>query len=209
MADALGYMGGESSYYVARKVHMIAREFKNSLPRRILDFGCGIGLAIPFLNEAFSPDLLVCSDESEESLNILRARHPDVCAVDLGHVDIEAFDLVFVANVLHHIEPSLRQDVVHDVCLRLRPGGVIGVFEHNPLNPVTRRIVSNCKFDKGVKLLRKSEVIAHLSDVKEMSVLKSGYCLFFPEPLKKMNWIEQYLRWIPLGGQHFVLAQRR
>lgn len=208
MANALGRFGGESSYYLAQKVHLLKQELNDLVPRSILDFGSGIGQAVPYLSEAFSPKLLVCSDESEESLNILRESHPNVCAVNIAQVEFGAFDLVFVANVLHHIEPSARQLVIRDLCLRLRPEGVIAVFEHNPLNPVTQRIVSNCTFDAGVTLLRKSEVTAYFSGVDEMSVFKSGYCLFTPEPLKKVNWIDQFLRRIPLGGQHFVLARR-
>ena len=209
MSDALGRLGGESTYYLAQKVHLLARELKKSERRRILDFGCGIGLAIPFLIEAFSPDLLVCSDESEESLNILRKEHPDVRALSIEQVGTDEFDLVFVANVLHHIKPTVRQRGIQDLCNRLRPGGVIGVFEHNPFNLITQRIVSKCIFDEGVELLRKSEVLSYFEDSKEMSVVKSGYCLFTPEPLKKVNWIDKYLQWVPFGGQHFVLAQRR
>jgi SAM-dependent methyltransferase len=208
MSDALGRLGGESSYYLAQKVHLLRRELKKVKCSRILDFGCGIGLAIPFLHEAFSPDLLVCSDESEESLIIIRKTHPNVRALNIEQVGTEEFDLIFVANVLHHIEPSARQHVIKDLCKRLRPGGVIGVFEHNPLNLVTQRIVSNCSFDDGVELLRKSEVMSYFAGSNEMSVVKSGYCLFTPEPLKKLNWIDRHLKWAPFGGQHFVLARR-
>jgi hypothetical protein len=34
-----------------------------------------------------------------------------------------------------------------------RPGGIAVVFEHNPSNLLTRRVVSNCIFDEGVTLL--------------------------------------------------------
>jgi hypothetical protein len=110
--------------------------------------------------------------------------------------------------VLHHIEPGMRRDVVRDLCRRLRPQGIVAVFEHNPLNPVTRRIVSNCSFDEGVILLSKSETKGYFSEIDGMTIMKSGYCLFTPEPLKRLNWIDSLLRKVPLGGQHFVLAQR-
>jgi len=209
MCDALGRFGGESSYYLRQKVNLLSRELTYAKPCRILDFGCGIGQAVPFLLEAFSPESLVCTDESKESLNVLREAFPTVRAVGLQEVEDEAFDLIFVANVLHHIEPRLRHDVVRDLCRRLRPQGIVAVFEHNPLNPITRRIVSNCSFDEGVILLSKSETEGYFSEIDGMSIVKSGYCLFTPEPLKRLNWIDSLLRKVPLGGQHFVLAQRR
>ena len=209
MCDALGRFGGESSYYLRQKVNLLSRELTYAKPCRILDFGCGIGQAVPFLLEAFSPESLVCTDESRESLNVLREAFPTVRAVRLQEVEDEAFDLIFVANVLHHIEPRLRHDVVRDLCRRLRPQGIVAVFEHNPLNPITRRIVSNCSFDEGVILLSKSETEGYFSEIDGMSIMKSGYCLFTPEPLKRLNWIDSLLRKVPLGGQHFVLAQRR
>lgn len=208
MGDALGRFGGESSYYLRQKVSLLSRELRHARPNRVLDFGCGIGQAVPFLLEAFTPESLVCTDESKESLNMLRAAYPDVRAVGLDEVKDEAFDLIFVANVLHHIQPELRREVIGDLCRRLRPGGVVAVFEHNPLNPITRRIVSNCSFDEGVILLPKSESLAYFVGVDGMTIMKSGYCLFTPEPLKRMNWIDLLLHKIPLGGQHYVLAQR-
>jgi hypothetical protein len=35
----------------------------------------------------------------------------------------------------------------------VRPGGLVMVFEHNPLNPLTRRAVSTCAFDDDAVLL--------------------------------------------------------
>jgi SAM-dependent methyltransferase len=208
MRDALGRFGGESSYYLRQKVNLLSRELKHAQPRQVLDFGCGIGQAVPFLLEAFSPESLVCTDESKESLNVLREAYPAVRAVGLEEVEDEAFDLIFVANVLHHIEPRLRHDVVRDLCRRLRPQGVVAVFEHNPLNPITRRIVSNCSFDEGVTLLSKSEVTTYFSDIDGVTIMKSGYFLFVPEPLKRFNWIDSHMYKVPFGGQHFTVARQ-
>lgn len=208
MHDALGRFGGESSYYLSEKVRLLAHQFGAERPRRILDFGAGIGQAVPFLLETFSPDVLVCADESKESLRALRTTYPGVMAVELNELDYGVFDLVFVANVLHHVDKKDRAELVRDLCQRLSPGGVIAVFEHNPINPLTRRIVSNCVFDEGVVLLSAREVKGFLRSIKGIEVERSGYCLFVPEPLKKLNWLEGALRWLPLGGQHFVLARR-
>ena len=39
----------------------------------------------------------------------------------------------------------------------LRPGGLVAIYEHNPLNPVTMRVVNTCPFDEHAVLLRKRE----------------------------------------------------
>lgn len=208
MHYALGRFGGESSYYLSEKVRLLAHQLGAERPRRILDFGAGIGQAVPFLLNTFSPNVLVCADESKESLSVLRGAYPGVEVVEMSELDYGVYDLVFVANVLHHVKQIDRAELVEDLCQRLCPGGVIAVFEHNPFNPVTRRIVSNCDFDEGVILLSAREVKSLLRGVNGMEVERAGYYLFVPEPLKRLNWFEGALRWLPLGGQHFVLARR-
>ena len=50
------------------------------------------------------------------------------------------FDLVFVAGVFHHIPPEERQGAADAVAAHMAPGGSLVVFEHNPYNPVTRKL---------------------------------------------------------------------
>lgn len=208
MHAALGRLGGESSYYLAEKVRLLKKIVGHHEPRRILDFGSGVGEAVPFLLEAFSPDQLVCTDESKESLKRLQNRFPTVSTTEFDKIPHDSIDLIFVANVLHHIEPRERLELFRTLIQRLRNGGLIATFEHNPYNPVTRRIVSNCVFDEGVVLLTKADVKSLVDASQEMEMISSGYCLFVPEPFKKLNWIEGFMRKLPIGGQHFVIAQR-
>ena len=35
----------------------------------------------------------------------------------------------------------------------LKPGGMLFVFEHNPLNPLTRHAVNTCVFDENAHLI--------------------------------------------------------
>lgn len=207
LQDALGRWGGESSYYMNEKVRVLSREIGPLKPRRILDFGSGVGEAVPFLVSEFDPQLLVCVDESIDSLRILKTRHPSVVTSKPDGVEYNEFDLVFVANVLHHVEKHERQQLVQDLTRRLRAGGILAIFEHNPLNPVTRRIVSNCLFDEGVRLLRPKEVKHYLQNEGSFSKIQKGYCLFAPEPLKQLRKVDRLLRKFPLGGQFYVIAQ--
>ena len=91
----------------------------------------------------------------------------------------------------------------------LSPGGQLCVFEHNPYNPITRRIVSSCEFDEGVTLLKKSQLTKLSRDSIHTRKIVSGYCLFFPSFLRRLSVFERMLRWIPMGGQYFVLIGRQ
>ena len=68
-----------------------------------------------------------------------------------------SFDAAFAINVFHHVPVAQRPALVADVRRVLRPGGLFAIFEHNPLNPVTRRIVNTCEFDKDAVLLKRRD----------------------------------------------------
>ena len=63
--------------------------------------------------------------------------------------------------------------------MSVRPGGLAVVFEHNPYNPLTRRVVRNCEFDEGVRLLRAGEVVRHLRGTGS-EIVEQRYLQFTP-----------------------------
>ena len=77
------------------------------------------------------------------------------------------------------------------------------IFEHNPLNPVTRQVFENCPFDVDAEMLttRQTHELALASGLR---IQHSAYTLFFPKPLKILRPLERYLRWLPLGAQYYV-----
>ena len=89
----------------------------------------------------------------------------------------------------------------------ISPAADLIVFEHNPYNPVTRRIVNNCPYDADAVLLKPRE-LRQLLTAGGFQVLAQGYCLFIPPAFKSLLWLEPRLEWLPLGGQHWVRAQR-
>jgi SAM-dependent methyltransferase len=115
------------------------------------------------------------------------------------------FDLVIASCVFHHIPPESRQMAIRYCYSRLRKGGHFIIFEHNPINPVTRRLVKNCPFDADAVLLSMRETIARMRN-EHLIVDESSYCLFFPQPLAALRPLEKYLGWLPVGGQYFVCA---
>lgn len=208
ISDALGVLGGDVNYYVERKVQILRKLLKGQKIERILDFGCGIGQAVPFLKNYFDPATLVGSDSSSESLAIAHHQYNFLATSEPNQLEDQYFDLIFVSNVLHHIDPVKRADVMRQLCSKLRIGGKIAVFEHNPFNPITRRVVGNCVFDEGVELLSSKNVRRLLEESKLINEVICGYCMFVPEKMRRLNRLEGFLTRIPLGGQHFTLGSR-
>ena len=115
------------------------------------------------------------------------------------------FDLVLASCVFHHIPPQDRQTAIRYCQSRLKKNGHFIIFEHNPINPVTRRLVRNCPFDADAVLLSMRETVARMRK-EHLKVDEASYCLFFPRPLAALRPFEKYLRWLPMGGQYFVCA---
>src|SRR5438128_391512 len=67
------------------------------------------------------------------------------------------YELIVLSNVLHHVTPVDRQDLIREAGSRLALGGKLVIFEHNPINPLTRWVVSQCPFDEDAILLPNGE----------------------------------------------------
>lgn len=214
--DALAIGGGDSLYYAERKFAAL-RDFMaeglRTTPTVVLDFGCGTGTNLPFLRELFADSTLYGVDVSSRSLDLACERHIPNCylnSYDGKHLPFEEakFDLVIVSNVLHHIEPTCRAGTLKEISRCMKPGGLLVVFEHNPSNPVTRKVVRDCPFDVGVTLVSQREIQTVLRDL-DYRVAKLWNIIFVPAALKKINALEHSLRWLPLGAQYVLFAERQ
>jgi SAM-dependent methyltransferase len=176
---------------------------------RLLEYGCGIGRNIPYLREAFPDAAITGSDISVASLDLAREANPGVSFVPEGpEVDAAGpFDAIMVAGVFHHVPMAERTGAARSLFNRLVPGGVVFVFEHNPYNPVTRRIVSNCPYDEDAVLLKPAELQSLLAGAG-LVVERRAYCLFVPPRFSRLAGAEAALGWLPLGGQYWIEARR-
>jgi len=205
--DSLGVFAGESNYFARYKIDLLAHLVANSEVKSVLDYGSGVGASIPHLRNNFPDSQIWATDISLTSLHNLKQRFEYAETVPLSELPKQYFDLIFVSCVFHHIHEESQQEAMDLLFETLSPRGKLCIFEHNPYNPITRRIVSNCEFDKGVILLSRKSVRELVETSKRYRITKSGYCLFFPSFLKKLSFIEKFLRRLPLGGQHFVLLE--
>jgi SAM-dependent methyltransferase len=206
IAAQTNFFDGDSDYFARYKIevawHLVGHVGS------VLDFGCGIGRSMPHLRAVFPKADIVGCDPSTESLALAREQNPTCHFVSTDELGTDAkFDLVIASCVFHHIPPKNRQMAIQFGRSRLKEGGHFIVFEHNPINPVTRYLVKNCPFDTDAILLGMRETIERIRSAN-LEIDRSGYCLFFPQQLAALRPFEKYLRWLPIGGQYFVCASK-
>jgi SAM-dependent methyltransferase len=208
LREGTGFFSESEAYFAKYKVDILRREIPGTV-KRLLEYGCGIGRNIPFLRAAFPNAMLAGSDISAASLEIARKENAGVdFFVERADTDApDPYDAIFIAGVFHHIPVRERTAVMKTLFRRLTPGGTVIIFEHNPFNPVTRRIVKDCPYDKDAVLLRPSELKTLLVGAG-LFVRKSAYCLFIPPSLSVLLPLEARISWLPLGGQYWVKATR-
>lgn len=202
------YFSSSEEYFARYKVDLVRKQVRSPVSR-LLEYGCGIGRNIPFLQQAFPSAVIVGTDVSHASLEIAQR---DNAGVEFVQEDEKVelmglFDVIFVAGVFHHVPIEQRVEVARVLFKRLSPDGLLFVFEHNPFNPVTRYIVSNCPYDEDAVLLKPLELRGILGQAA-LSVERQAYCLFVPSRLSVLAWLESRLGWFPLGGQYWMQARR-
>ena len=207
--EAISFAGQEHEFYVEAKVRRLlelARRHVGGRPLRALDIGCGTGLADSLLLPHVSS--LEGVDVSEGMVERAREANPGAAyrVYDGRTLPFEdgEFDVVFAMCVLHHVEPPDRRPLLAEMGRVANPNGLTMVFEHNPLNPLTRRVVRNCAFDEGVELLGRRE-LERLYRAAGLTLEESEYLLFVPW---RADALERRLRWLPLGAQYVVAGRR-
>jgi len=208
LAESIPLGMDEDAYFAEYKIALAAQLTAGRRISRILDFGCGAGRSLPYLAKYFPGASLVGFDLSAESLSIAKVRQADAALYSnwASLADLR-FDLIFTANVFHHI-PRAVQLVELSKCKGvMADGGEMIVFEHNPINPATRWVFERCPFDVDAEMILKKDMKV-LSRAAGMRVAEEGYTLFFPRQLRALRSIERYLSWLPLGAQYYVRLEK-
>jgi SAM-dependent methyltransferase len=201
--------GEPSAYFAAYKARYVARRTSPPQGGKILDYGCGIGLLAEHLKKVLAGRQVDGFDVSKESID--RVDHalqregtfttnPDILGC--------GYDVIVLSNVLHHVKPVERELLIRKAGSRLAIGGKLVIFEHNPINPLTRWAVSQCPFDEDAILLPNGETRGYF-DHGELVLLWRDFIVFFPRWLKWLRPLEPLLSWCPLGAQYVVVASKR
>jgi SAM-dependent methyltransferase len=178
---------------------------------KVLDFGSGIGNSVPFFRKYFMQSQLHCADVSERSIEIAQARFPgkeEYVRVS-GEIPLptQSMDIVFSACVFHHIRHAEHPHWLSELRRVARPGGLLAIYEHNPLNPLTVRAVNTCPLDVNARLIR-AATMRDRATAGGWEDARVDYRLFFPSVLKSLRPLEQRLGWLGLGAQYRIAARR-
>jgi len=148
-------LSGENRHYFAHgRIDDLQRQLPAGFaPRRILDFGCGLGDTTKLLAERFPTATAVGIDTAANALEHARLTHGgERVRFEQGMPPGDrSYDLCFVNGVFHHIEPFRRLEVVASIRASLVPGGWFAFFENNPWNPGTRLVMRRIPFDRDAR----------------------------------------------------------
>lgn len=205
-------LSGADSYYFAEMKVKLLREYEKNEHLNILDVGCGDGATELFMQKYFSDWKVNAVDVSEKS--IVEAIAKNIPGAEFSVYDglqlpfeSNSFDIVFMAGVLHHVNFDLHNSIIKEINRVLKTGGRFYLFEHNPLNPVTKHLVNTCVFDKDAKLLsnRYAKKLIRNNYLKQIT---NKFIIFFPRKglLSKFIFLEKMLARLPFGGQYFIRA---
>lgn len=201
--NQLNFFDNEN-YFAEYKVQLL-KKILTQAPKIILDYGCGTGRSCFYLQKYFPHAAIYGCDPSEKSLTIARETTPSANFQTIEQIynsDLKA-DVIFIAGVIHHIQPDQRAETMQNITGLCKNGSTIAAFEHNPFNPVTRHLVNTCPFDEDAVLLKPSE-LKKLFAQTGINEIRTRYTLFFPAQLKRLRFLEKYLQYLPLGGQYVI-----
>lgn len=200
--------GEDSSYFAEYKARYLRRLLGRDFSGKALDFGCGIGLLSGFLKKHLPAIQLDGYDVSQDSIRKVDGALTSQGTFTWNSTQLARdYRLIVIANVMHHIPPSDRKEVIHELGARLDRGGMLAIFEHNPANPVTRWVVERCPFDDDAILLPPRETLSYLTEAK-LTRKRRDYIVFLPHFLAWMRPLESSLSWLPLGAQYVAVGEK-
>lgn len=203
------YFAPESKFFVTRKLDVLLaflRARSMDTHRALwLDVGCGKGQLLRTGRSSFgrvvgcdvSAEMIEASRDLDVACQVLPTRIP---------FDDASADVVTAVCVYHHIDPSDRAALTADIYRVLKPGGVFGIIEHNPLNPVVQLIIRRTPVDDNAILLR-AGTARHLMRGAGLRVEATRYFLYLPQRVyRSARFLERALDRVPLGGQYAVFG---
>ena len=211
--QSIDFIGQDLDFYIELKANLIIKIAKKYFSRpksiNILDLGSGIGLTDHHLSAFF--DNLHGVDVEEDVVKKAAAYNPKVkySIYDSRNLPFEnnSLEMVFAINVMHHVPPDQWKSIVKEMHRVVKPGGIAAVFEHNPLNPLTRLAVKKCEFDRDAVLLHKNQLKKIFLD-SGFSETRGKYIVYFPFRGGVFRSAETFLSWIPLGAQFYLVGKK-
>jgi len=210
--NAVSPTGYSTNSLVIAKLQKLKNLFPtlSGKPFRLLDFGCGIGNLYSSIGHIFPQVTYTGVDPSKDSILQARSRFNDeILFHESTTLEWQAlkFDLIFASGVFHHIPHIEHTRIIQQLCSLLNRDGNLVIWEHNPGNPVTRKIVNDCIFDQDAILVSPTTLKSQLREASLTNV-KVIYTTFFPKYFSILNCLDPYLSWLPVGGQYLVTGRK-
>ena len=176
---------------------------------KVLDMGCGIGMYHKSLKTKVGS--LNGIDVSSECIEQAKIMNEGVSyeAYNGGRLPYQdnSFDSVMVVCVMHHVPVKGRREFMDEMLRVLKPSGLGVMFEHNPVNPLTMRVVNNCPFDADAVLL-KSGTAENLFNQSGFKDPRSRFILSIPPANNTLRSIDRLFSKLPLGAQYYTIASK-
>jgi len=208
----IGVFGQKHDFFIQAKAEILLpllSSLSGDLSHlRVLDVGCGVGLLHPYLTGKIGR--LDGVDISAASLEVARKDNPAVHyqihdGQSLPYSDA-AFDCAMAVTVMHHVPPQDWMVFLNELRRVVRPGGLVVIIEHNPLNPLTQWVVRTAPMDKNAKLV----TAWRLQRLMAEAGLKhrwAAYFLLAPFRGRFFRALEHVVRKVPLGTQYIAAGR--
>jgi SAM-dependent methyltransferase len=147
-------------------------------------------------------------DRSAEPLRVAKQRHAStvfwrtVAGADLAP---DGIDIAYTSGVFQHIGPEMRQAKLTKIFSRLKPSGLLALFENNPWNPGSQWGISRIEFDRDAKCLYPMETQDRFLIAGFGNLQKRGM-FYFSKMLGFIRLLGKILSLATLGAQYEVLA---
>ena len=211
--ESIRGVGFDADYLINHKLENLRRLNSNICEDSFsfLDYGCGVGNICKEFSKFFPQGRYSGVDQSSEMIEECNSKYsPEGSFYELEAEEWkqQTYDLIFSACVFHHIPSEKHLSVLETLRTLLNEKGKLIIWEHNPYNPITRKIVNECAFDQDAVLISPQKMKRLFRHFPSFEVLVK-YTTFFPEKLSFLNGIEPFLEWLPLGGQYIAIAEKR
>lgn len=214
--QSLAFSGQSHDFFTQVKADYLTQIFsdKNFFKGEIdaLDVGCGHGLIHPYLLAQNKNKLKLSGvDIASSVVEVARNNNEQVSyesydGVNLPYAD-NSFDIAFAICVMHHVPPSQWISFLREIKRTIKINGLLVIFEHNPINPITQSIVKNCPLDKDAILIR-SRTMKNLMQQAGLTMIKRNFILFTPFDKSFFRKLDRKLGWLPLGAQYYSLSRK-
>jgi SAM-dependent methyltransferase len=211
---AIAFSGQTQDFYTRVKARCLLDIFAklrlaSGQPLDVLDVGCGQGLIHPYFPPSTNLKLTgidVAGTVIEEAREANPHARYDVYDGDKLPYSDQSFDAAYAIAVMHHVPPNNWPSFLAEMRRVVRPGGLVAIVEHNPVNPLTQWIVKTCPFDENAVLLRSGR-LARLFRDADLQDLERRFIIFTPFDSELFRRLDASLSWLPLGAQYCMAAR--